>query len=78
MRKRDWIKVYNAQGTAEAHIIKGLLESNGIPVSLDYEAVGSLLGLTTDGLGEIGILVPIQWEKVARTLLDQEESEKES
>ncbi len=77
MRKRDWIKVYNAQGTAEAHIIKGLLESSGIPVSLDYEAVGSLLGLTTDGLGEIGVLVPIQWEKVARTLLDQEESEKE-
>jgi len=78
VRKRDWIKVYNAQGTAEAHIIKGLLESNGIPVSLDYEAVGSLLGLTTDGLGQIGVLVPIQWEKVARSLLNQEEGKRES
>jgi len=78
MRKRDWIKVYNAQGAAEAYIIKGLLESNGIPVFLDYEAVGSLLGLTTDGLGQIGVLVPIQWEKVARRLLNQEEGKRES
>jgi len=75
MRKKDWIKVYNAQGTAEAYIIKGLLESNGIPVSLDYEAVGSLLGLTTDGLGQINVLVPIQWEKEARRLLEQEDPE---
>ncbi len=72
MRKKGWVRVYRAQGAPEAHIIKGLLEYNGIPVSLDYEAVGSLLGLTTNGLGEIGVFVPIQWGKEALQLLQQE------
>ena len=58
-----------AQGWAEALVIKGLLESNGLPVRLDYEALGSILGLTMDGLGEVKIMVPREMEEEAKEML---------
>jgi len=72
MREEGWVKVYTAQGLAEAHIVKGLLEFNGIPVNLDYEAVGPILGITMNGLGEVRILVPQEWEGKALELLQKE------
>ena len=78
MREEGWVKVYTAQGLAEAHIVKGLLEFNGIPVDLDYEAVGPLLGITMNGLGEVKILVPREWEKRALELLQEDTPRDES
>ena len=71
MKREGWVKLYVAQGLAEAYVVRGLLESNGIPVELEYEALGSLLGLTLDGLGKVEIMVPSQWEETARSLLVQ-------
>ncbi len=70
--------MYVAQGLAEAHIVKGLLEFNGIPVDLDYEAVGPILGITMNGLGEVRILVPAEWEEKALELLQKETPSSES
>jgi len=61
-----------AQGWAEALVVKGLLESNGIQPRLSYEALGSILGLTMDGLGEIKISVPKESYHQAKMLLDSQ------
>ncbi len=66
------MKVYVAQGLTEAYIIRGLLESNGIPTTLDYEAVGPLLGLTLNGLGEVRVLVPHHWKEKAQALIQED------
>ena len=52
------ITVYVASGQLEAEIIKGRLESEGIPAMLRYEAAGLIYGLTIDGLGQVEIQVP--------------------
>lgn len=50
--------VYRAAGMLQAEVIKGRLESAGIPVMLDYESLGRVIGITIDGLGEVRVLVP--------------------
>ncbi len=77
MREKRWSEVFLAQGWAEALVIKGLLESNGIAVRLGYEALGSILGLTTDGLGEVKIMVPREKAEEARALMASSSKEDE-
>ena len=63
MNKREkLVEVYRAQGEPEAQIIKGLLESEGIPVLLKYESAGIVYGLTVDGMGQVKVMV---WERMA-------------
>jgi len=60
----------------EAQIIKGRLESEGIPVLLSYESAGLVYGITVDGLGEVKIMVPKRLEKEAKEILEAGESAK--
>jgi len=53
----------------EAQIIKGRLESEGIPVLLSYESAGLVYGLTVDGLGEVKIMVPQRLAQEAKEIL---------
>ncbi len=53
----------------EAQIIKGRLESEGIPVLLSYESAGLVYGITVDGLGEVKIMVPRRLTEEAREIL---------
>jgi len=53
----------------EAQIMKGRLESEGIPVLLSYESAGLIYGLTVDGLGEVKIMVPKHLAEEAREIL---------
>ncbi|HUV45888.1 MAG: DUF2007 domain-containing protein [Dehalococcoidia bacterium] len=53
----------------EAQIIKGRLESEGIPTLLSYESASLVYGLTIDGLGEIKIMVPAHLAKEAKEIL---------
>jgi len=53
----------------EAQIIKGRLESEGIPVLLSYESAGLVYGLTIDGLGEVKIMVPQHLAEEAKEIL---------
>lgn len=68
----DLVTVRVEQGMLRANVIRGALESAGIPVILKYEALGPTLGLTVNGIGRVEIKVPAQWEKEARDLLSPE------
>lgn len=62
--------VYRTAGMLQAEVIKGRLESAGIPVMLDYESLGRVYGLIVDGLGEVRILVPTERAEDAKALLE--------
>ncbi|MBN1446217.1 MAG: DUF2007 domain-containing protein [Candidatus Omnitrophica bacterium] len=64
-----WVAVSYPKTPAEAFIIKGLLESEGIPVFIQQEAIGKAYGMTLDGLGQIKILVPAERKDEAEQLL---------
>ena len=53
----------------EAQIIKGRLESEGIPVLLSYESAGLIYGIIVDGLGEVKIMVPRDLAEEAKEIL---------
>ncbi len=59
-------------GMLRANVIRGLLESAGIPTLLRYEAAGPAIGLIIDGLGRVEVQVPANWEQEARDLLAAE------
>jgi hypothetical protein len=42
----------------EAEVMRGKLESEGIPCMLQREAAGSVFGITIGPLGEVRVLVP--------------------
>ena len=63
--------MYTAQGHLVAEVIKGKLESAGIPVLLDYESIGRVYGITVDGLGEVRVKVPEGLAEEALELLKQ-------
>ena len=54
----------------EAQIIKGRLESEGIPVLLSYESAGLVYGLMVDGIGEVRIMVPKRLAELAKEILE--------
>jgi hypothetical protein len=58
--------VYRAAGLTEAEVVRSFLESEGIPVVLDYESTAKIYGLTMDGLGEVRVCVPAGWAAEAR------------
>lgn len=60
-------KVYTASGQLEAHVIKGKLESEGIPVLLQYES--EVFAITVDGMGEVRIMVPEHLAERAREII---------
>jgi hypothetical protein len=63
--------VHVEQGLVRAQVIKAKLEEAGIPVLLDYESLGPVMGITVDGLGKVRILVPNQYANVARALIEE-------
>ena len=69
------IEVLRVQGAINAEPILSALRANGIPARTRGEALGSVYGLTLDGLGEVAILVPAEHEAAARELLAAGERE---
>ena len=72
------VTVETVYGINLANIIKSKLESYGIPVLLKYESVGITFGLTLDGLGKVEIMVPERFEKIAKELLNRNNSDTSS
>ena len=64
--------VHVVQGQLKAQVIKAKLEDAGIPVLLDYESVGRVIGIIADGLGEVRVLVPTGYADEARMLIEEE------
>ncbi len=68
----DLAVIYSSAGMMKAQVIKSKLEGAGIPVLLDYESVGHVIGITIDGLGEVRVLVPRDRAEEARALIHEE------
>ena len=72
-KQKKMVAIYRAASEAEAGIIKGFLESNGIPCLFKANAAPSVHAFAIDGMGEVAILV---WEDIAdkaRELIREEE-----
>ncbi len=63
------IELLRVQGQINAEPILAALRANGIPARTVGEALGSVYGLTLDGLGEVTIVVPVEYEPQALELL---------
>jgi len=59
-------EVYRAAGEAEAQIIKGLLDSNGIDCLLKSNAAPSVHVFAIDGMGEVRVMVRESMAEAAR------------
>ena len=59
------IEVYRAAGETEAHVIKGLLESNGIPCLFRYHTLPSVF----DSIGEVKVMVSDSQAEEAKRLI---------
>ena len=69
--KSGLVTVHTVSGLLPAQVIKTKLESADIPVLLDYESAGVVLGITVDGLGEVRVMVPEVLAEEARALLNE-------
>jgi hypothetical protein len=65
--------VYRANGETQAQIIKGILESCGIPVFLKSLAAPSVHVFAVDGMGEVKVMVPASRAEEARALIEGKE-----
>jgi len=58
----EMVEVYRAAGEMEAQVIRGLMESNGIPCLLKSNAAFSVHMFAVDGMGEVRVMV---WDSMA-------------
>lgn len=72
--KSEFVVIAVVQGEVIANILKSHLESEGIPVLLQWESVGRVFGLTVDGLGQVKILVPEEFADEAKHIIEARES----
>jgi len=77
MAEREELVVIGSASQLEAHIIKGRLESEGIPTLLSYDSSSLVFGLVVDGLGEVKILVPRSFAEEAKEILKVKYNEPE-
>jgi len=78
MTEENWVVAYRAAGMVNAQIILGRLQTEGIPVRLQYETIGVIsYSLDVDGLGEVKIFVPESFARQAKEILAQRFDEKD-
>ena len=78
MTEENWVIAYRAAGMVNAQIILGRLQTEGIPVRLQYETIGVIsYSLDVDGLGEVKIFVPESFARQAKEILAQRFDEKD-
>jgi len=63
------VEVYKVASEMEAQVIKGLLESYGIPCFLKSHAAPSVHIFTVDGMGEVRVMVLDSMADRARELI---------
>lgn len=66
------VVVWEAANRMEAEVVKGRLESEGIPAFVRGDSAGNYLGLTTGGLAAAEVLVPAPLAEKAREILATE------
>ena len=78
MKNKDFVTIAVVYGQIKADVFKSHLESEGIPVYLQYESLGKVTGITIDGLGKIKVKVPAECAEEAKQILEQTNDEAES
>jgi hypothetical protein len=68
---QEWVIIEEVQGELQAQLLRGFLESQGIPVKLNQEGAGRAFGLTVGHLGSVQILVPIAFEEKGKRVLTE-------
>lgn len=76
--EEDLKEVARVWEQTEAEIIKGFLESEGIPCYFRSQILHSIYPIFVDGLGEIKIFVPAKDFDTARELLQNRENDPEN
>lgn len=71
MKETEFVTIAVASGELQANVLKTRLESEGIPVFLQYESYGRIAFITVDGLGEVKIKVPVKFAEEAKQILEQ-------
>jgi Putative prokaryotic signal transducing protein len=66
---KGWFKLYSTRNSAEASIIKGMLEENNIKVIILNKLDSSYINF-----GDIELYVPAHLKDLAKNLLDQSQS----
>jgi len=69
------VTIYTAMGQPEAEIIKGRLEVEGILAIFKYESIGSVYGLTVNGLGQVKVQVSAKYADRAIEIISTEAGE---
>ncbi len=68
-QSQDLVEVTHVWGLAAADVLKSYLESNGIPCVYRTSVVPFVHVFTTDGMGEIKIMVKAEDVEAAKALL---------
>jgi len=68
MNNEEWVEL-TRKDPREAEIIRGKLEASGIEAYLKQDAFGKIAAITTDGLGEVTILIPNDKLEEAREII---------
>jgi hypothetical protein len=71
-QSNQFVEVYIAKGEAEAQIIKGLLESYGIPSIFKAQVSPAVHVFAVDGMGQVSILVKPEDAETAKELVKGE------
>jgi hypothetical protein len=73
----ELLELMVVDGLMEAEIIKSKLENFEIPCMLKFEAVGRLLGITSDGLGKVQVMIPPDFLEKAKEILNTETDDRQ-
>jgi hypothetical protein len=63
------VELIRIPGGINAESIVAALHGRGIPARIRGEVVGTIYGLTLDGLGEVTVFVPKEYFEEARSIL---------
>jgi len=70
---KAFVRVYRAANSAEAHLLKGLLEQHGMPVRMFGESLSGGLGDLPAEVMQVDIEVPVGYRQYARELIEEYE-----
>ncbi len=70
MNEPKWERIETVSGDIFPEMIRGVLESNGIPVILSHQGAGSAYHVSVGPLSEVEIIVPSEFIDQARVLIN--------
>ncbi|MCW5874334.1 MAG: DUF2007 domain-containing protein [Anaerolineales bacterium] len=67
----SFVKIVTLHDPAQAEVLRGLLEAQGMQVLLSKEAIGQVYGTFVGSMGEIEIYVSAEHEEAAKAVVDE-------